>query len=318
MNFPTYKKIHAIGHRENADIFADPSDEIIIQEKIDGGNFRFCIVNNKIIFGSRTQQLTNDEGEDTNVAKGFTRCVQHVRDTLKDKDLKPFEGLIFYGECCIKHTINYDWEKIPPFLGFDIIDLESDKFEGHRAVQSMYYSLGLQNVPVIKICNAEDIKEINDDLVPISEFASSSNKDMKAEGIVFKNYSKQIMAKYVRNAFKEKNAEAFGGSPKYNKEGEFDDAEIVFKYCTNPRIDKTIFKLIDEGNTLDMTMTGTLIKRVIQDIYDENWSEILNSNYKLNLKNIRNLVALRCRTVLQQVMTNNALNEVKNEDNNKN
>jgi len=307
-NFSKYKKIYALGHDENKDIFTDPNDMIVIQEKIDGGNFRFMIHNGNIIFGSRTQQLTGDDGTDTNIAKGFTRCVNYVRERLSDKDLSVLEGYIFYGECCIKHTINYDWDKIPPFLGFDIYSLTLDKFYNYEQTKMLYEALTLPMVPLIKIVLAGEITTITDDMVPKSVYALESNKDTQAEGIVFKNYSKQIMGKYVRNAFKERNAEAFGGNPKYNKAGMFDDADIVFKYCTNPRIDKTIFKLVDEGHSLDMTMTGTLIKRVIKDIYEEEWSDILNSNYKIDLKNVRTLIAKRCCVVLQQVMTNNSLN----------
>lgn len=307
MNFPQYKKILRIGHEENKDIFSNPDDEIIVQEKIDGGNFRFTIINNNIIFGSRTQQLTSDEGEDTNVAKGFARCIAYVREKLKDKDLSKYSGVIFYGENCIKHTINYDWEKIPPFLGFDILDLNTNKFIHSRAVWVTYQDLGLPTVPLIKVCDAKDIIEITDDIVPISAYASPSSKDMKAEGVVFKNYDKQLMAKYVRDEFKERNTEAFGGHPKYNKEGVFDDTDMVFKYCTNHRIDKIVFKLVEEGNKLDMSMMGTLIKRTIQDIYEENWQEILMSNWKLDLKNVRNLVAKRCKNVLGQIITNNGL-----------
>ena len=40
---------------------------------------------------------------------------------------------------------------------------------------------------------AGDIIEINDDYVPQSEYYSPSNKDTKAEGIVFKNYDKQMI-----------------------------------------------------------------------------------------------------------------------------
>jgi hypothetical protein len=259
----------------------------------------------KVIFGSRTQQLTSDEGEDTNVAKGFTRCIAHVRDKLKDKDLSLYEGLIFYGENCIRHTIGYDWDKIPPFLGFDILS-ESGFYEYPR-VKLIYDSLGLDFVPVIKECKAKDITEINDSMVPKQAYPLASAIDQQAEGIVFKNYKKQIMAKYVRDAFKEKNSEAFGGNPKYNKIDDTDNAEFVFKYCTNPRIDKIIFSLINEGKQLDLKLMLELPRRVLMDIWEENWQEIRDSNWKLDLRNLRKRIPKRCVSVLQQVMVNNSL-----------
>ena len=305
MEFHKYRKIYTMGHDENKDIFSNPEDDIIIEEKIDGGNFRFMINDGKIIIGSRSQQLTDNEGQDANMNKMFLRCSNFVREKLKDKDLKLLEKRIFYGENCVKHTMNYDWEKMPPYLGFDIYCLENEKFLAEKRM--FFEALDLPVVPLIKKCKASEIKEINDDMVPISAYPFASSKDQKAEGIVFKNYNKQIFAKYVRDVFKEKNAEVFGGSPKYNKVDETNNAEFVFRYCTNPRIDKMIFKLIDEGMVLDLKMMAELPKRVLKDIYAEHWKEILESNWMLDFKSIRKLVPKRCLAVLQQVMVNNAL-----------
>ena len=53
-DFHKYGKIKQLGHKECEDIFSDPEANIVVQEKIDGGNFRFTIKNGIIIFGSRT------------------------------------------------------------------------------------------------------------------------------------------------------------------------------------------------------------------------------------------------------------------------
>jgi len=66
MEFSKYLKIKIAGHEDNKRIFSDPEDDIVVEEKIDGGNFRFYINKGNIIFGSRTQQLTSNEGEEDN------------------------------------------------------------------------------------------------------------------------------------------------------------------------------------------------------------------------------------------------------------
>ena len=38
-HFERYHKIKVLGDEDNKGIFDDPEDEIIIEEKIDGGNF---------------------------------------------------------------------------------------------------------------------------------------------------------------------------------------------------------------------------------------------------------------------------------------
>ncbi len=298
-----YPKIRALGYDENKDIFSDPEDTIYIQEKIDGGNFRFYVTSmGYIIFGSRTQQLTSNEGEDVNINKQFKRCVEHVREAFKKHRRNYNINHIYYGECCSSHTLVYDWDNIPPFLGFDVYDTKESKWcvtdPDHWKMD-----LGLEPVPEIEIARAVDIKEFTDKDVPITVYAPKSNPEQQAEGVVFKNYSKGIFAKFVREKFKEDNAIAFGGSPKYSED---DSGKIVLKYCTNARIDKNIFKLVDEGIKLDMPMMAHLPKKVTQDIYEEHWSDILNSNYSLDMRKVRKQITKRCLAVLKQVITNNA------------
>lgn len=307
MEFKKYDKIFTIGHEENKDIFSNPEDEIVIQEKIDGGNFRFYITEEgKIIIGSRTQQLTNDEGEDTNIHKMFVRCANFVREKLSGKELNKYSRLIFFGENCVKHTINYDWDRMPLFLGYDIYSFSLGKYLDYYDIKKIYDELGLEIVPLIAIKKVNEIGKIDESMIPVSKYALQSSKEQKAEGLVFKNYNKQLFSKIVLNEFKEKNAEVFGGSPKYNKDGDTNNADFIFKYCTNPRIEKIIFKELEKGKNLDMVLMGTIIKEVYLDIITEEWMEILTSNWILDLKKCRQLIAPRCRAVLQQMIINNA------------
>jgi hypothetical protein len=304
MEFSKYKKIYRIGHDETIGVL---EGNVYLQEKIDGGNFRFYVSeNNKIIFGSRTQQLTSNECEDSNVAKNFKRVVEYIREQTKDIDLSNYKNYIFYGEACFKHTINYDWENMPLFLGFDVFDTNLNLFLYPEISKEIFRELNLKFVPGLGIKSNFNPELINDDLVPESVYALKSSIDKQAEGIVIKNYDKQIFAKYVRDKFKERNAEAFGGNPKYNKIDDTNNADFVFKYSTNPRIEKVIMKQINSGHKLDMKLMGIIINGTYQDIIEEEWLEILNSNWKLDFKNIRKLIAKRCIAVLNQMITNNA------------
>lgn len=311
MEFPKYKKIKQLGDEENQDIFKDENDTIYIQEKVDGGNFRFIITKEgKIIFGSRTQQLTSDEGEDTNIQKNFMRCVNHVREMVWSNiditEAKEFSGLIFYGECMIKHTIGYDWENTPPFLGFDILYTNTGEFKDVDAMYEIYDDLGLSTVPLIKSIKASEVKEITDEDVPKSQYYAG-----QSEGIVFKNCDKQIYAKYVREKFKEKNREEFGHGKKF---AETDEDYFTAVYCTNARIEKIVFKLIDDGNELHLSLMSLLIKAVYKDIWEENWSEIVTTKHKtINFDKLKKSFTQRCFIVLKNIITNNALNNNKEE-----
>ncbi len=272
---------------------------------VHNSNFRFMIRDGNIIFGSRSQQLTSDEGEDTNIQKNFLRAVNFVRDKLllgsRAGEIKKYEGYIFYAECMVKHTMSYDWDRIPPLLGFDIYDIEKERYLKTDIAKAVFEGLGLSFVPIIKIITAGELKDINEEMIPISEYSLH-----QAEGIVFKNNDKQLMAKLVREKFKEKNRETFGGGKKYAKT---DEEYLVAVYCTNARIDKTIFKLMDDGEKLDMTMMSKLPTRVYKDIWEENWQEITNMKGKVvSFQSFKKKVTGRCLLVLKQVIVNNALN----------
>ncbi len=306
-----YPKIRELGDEENKDIFTSPDDEIIIQEKVDGGNIRFHIKDDgTIIFGSRNQQMTSDEGEDTNVSNNFNNCVRYVREILNknmDKiDLNRISNYIFFGECMVKHTINYNWQEIPPFLGFDVYDLEKEKFRGYREIKELYNMLGLETVPLVDIKKAKDIEQPSDEKVPNSKYISPSEEDQKAEGIIYKNYDKGIFAKYVRQKFREKNRYTFGSSKKHAKD---DNEFFLFQYCTNSRIDKCIFKILDEGNKLGMEIMGDLVNRVYKDIWEENWQEIAFSKRTIDTNTFKKSVSKRCLEVLKQMITNNQINQ---------
>ena len=309
-NFHKYLKIRTLGHDENKDIFLDPEDEICTQEKFDGCNLRYTFLDTNIIFGSRTQQLTSDIGEDTNVAKNFRRCLDYIREKvskLSQEYIKGMNGFIFYGECMVKHSIEYNWEVIPPFIGFDIYKIKDGVLLRWDIAQAIFHEMGFTFANIINVCKAKDIKTISEDDVPISKYPPLSNPTQKAEGIVLKNSSKQIYAKFVRTEFKEINANTFGGSPKYE---ESDTGKFCASYCTNPRIDKIIFKLLDEGHELDLPLMKYLPTQVYRDIMEEHGEDLLYSKKTIDFRKIKDIVTKRCLSVLRQVITNNSFNPI--------
>jgi hypothetical protein len=295
-DFLKYPKIFPFGNEECEGIFSDPDDIIVGEEKIDGANTRFTIINGKILFGSHNRELVLPEED-----KFFKRFVQHIKSKVTPKP--ELEGYIFYGEMCVKHTINYDWDKIPPYLGFDVFDLNKKAFLDHLGARRMFIDIGLGFVPVLWVKKVSELGEISEEMIPHSQYW-----DGTAEGVVFKNYKKQMMTKIVAEQFKEKNKEVFGLSKKQAR-ATGDEEIIVATYCTNPRIDKKVFELILEGHELGMPMMQELPHRVQQDVYEENWHEILSSNYTINLREVRKLITKRCLAVLKTIITNNELGD---------
>ena len=293
-----YPKIHPLGADENKDIFLVPDDEIIMEEKVDGANFRFVMRDGRIIFGSRTQSIGDSEQE---IGGNWKRCVEYLKEKLTGKNLP--SNLMFVGECMVQHSIAYDWERVPPYLGIDVMDLSTGQYLTYNEKKTMFENLDLNIVPLIGVMPVSHLlktyPKFEDSMVPKSNYYPGP-----AEGIVFKNYSKQLMAKYVTDKFKEVNRETFGGGKKF---AENDDERIVAMFCPNSRIDKIIFKMLDEGYKLEMQMMAELPRRVIQDIMEENWKEICMSTWSVNFRNTRKKITNRCVSVLKQIMTNQAL-----------
>jgi hypothetical protein len=300
MTFRTYPKIKTLGNEENADIFLSPEDQIVIQEKMDGANFRFMKSSEGyLMFGSRTQML--QENGDHQYQKAFNQAISFIKSKLDSRLDEVPSGLIFFGENMVRHTLDYQWDKIPRFLGFDIYIIAEERFMPFQDAERLYIKLGLPTVPVLQVTQAKHITAWTDDHVPNSAYAPH-----KAEGVVFKNYDKGIFAKFVRQEFKEKNADVFGNASVKHADGE--EAKFVAAYCTNARIDKAIFKLVDEGNKLELPLMKLLPNRVWTDIWEEEWRDITNGVMKsIDFKEARRKITKRCLAVLQQVIANNAL-----------
>lgn len=284
-----YPKIFALDKEETEGLL---DGKLIIQEKIDGGNFRFMFKDDLMIVGSRTQVL-DDSNENITA---WERVIKYLSEQTKDKKK---EGVIFFGEAILRHTLNYDFDKMPAFLGFDVWDIDKEVFLPYKKVVKLFKQYNIELCPFIKEgVWGKDLSE-KDLEIPRSKYV-----DNWAEGIMIKNYKKQIFGKVVSDKFKEENKQIFGGSKKWAK----DDAEyFTLSYCTNSRIDKAIFKEIDSGAKLELKLMSVIPKIVYADIWEENWRDISKTNKTVDMKRFRKLVTNRCLNVLKQMITNQNL-----------
>lgn len=286
-----YPKIFRIGTEETKEILTEPDDCIYIEEKIDGANVRFQIQGGELVLGSRNVILDEPKHQ-------WSKIYDYLFQRFKKMELINEDGLIcipnsyvFFGEFCIKHSINYDWEKMPLFLGFDIWDEEKGIFLSAEKARYIFSKIGLEFVPIVDILQVREISKIDENMIPMSKFYNG-----KAEGIVLKNYNKQIFAKFVTESFKEVNKKTFGGSKKTASD---DNEKFVFEYATNRRIEKMIYRLINEENEdLHMKMMKKLPSAVFEDIFHEEISSIKRKNYTINFKTINKMITNRCRNVL--------------------
>lgn len=291
---------------ETDGVFAE--GEIVVQEKLDGANFRFCLEDNlsdeyhtdwrDIVCGSRNVAYKNPEDE----SNQFGDTIEYLRDNVDADTVRSiqdeFGELTFFGESMENpHTIKeYDFGEIPLFIGFDIWQHDEGRFLPQEEAEHLFDRLGLDVSPVIDIVRAEAWDDYEFE-VPESQYG-----DVQAEGVVFKNHSTDTYAKFVRADFKERNNKSFNSKPKEST----DAVKLSRSYITNARIEKTAHKLVDEGpyDSLQMEMMEELPEAVIRDMASEEAGTIfMEERYdELDIGEFRSDVASRCAEVLKGML----------------
>jgi hypothetical protein len=291
-----YPKIHYVGSDETEGIFNYPDDEIVIQEKFDGANFRFWVEDGQLKFGSRNVDYV--EGGD------WTKQIDYLKEKLSGATLDV--DLVYCGEATKKHSLDYRWNELPPIIGFDVIHKDTGLPLGYSFARDEFKRLGLDFINVVWVGSAREWK----DLDPTPFMESSAYRQGKPEGIVIKNYchnnvyGRPLFAKIVTDQFQEKKAAKFGQACV-----KMDDTPyIVETYVTEARIRKLILALRDEGQSLERKMMGSLIKRTIHDVLEENIIDIwLDKKVSaIDFKLMAKLVPQKCLDTLDKVMREHA------------
>jgi len=298
-----YCDIERLGHEENDSIFAYPGDELIIEEKVDGGNGSFFVEDGLIHMCSRNRDLTTDRDEKT-----FSKERKFLYNLLGIKELNP--DYIYYGEWGMKHTISY--ESLPGFIGFDIrvktnMTGGDGDFLSYDAMKKEYDRLGIETVQLLDKVKVESfLKKKPEDYITKSKYYNGL-----MEGIVIKNYERknvwgrQMFAKIVREEFKEQNHATFGNIKKDNNN---EAAQIVDVFITNARIKKTIDKLIIEGGQkLGMELMQVLPVKIIEDVLKEETPTILKEYKVIDTRTLKSLTAKKCVNVIHQIINERAI-----------
>jgi hypothetical protein len=167
---------------------ADAADELFegghlwIQEKVDGAHLRFQLRASGVLrFGDRDRTYDPDE-----IPTPYEHAVRHVRRNL-DRDalraaVDDVESVVFFGEATHRRTIDYDWDRLPSFLGFDVWSGTREAFLPPDAVERIFSRLGLRPVNAFE----KEVRAVDFD--PDSyEIPASAWYDGPPEGVVVRN-----------------------------------------------------------------------------------------------------------------------------------
>ena len=309
MTHVKYCDIERLNTPENASMFDHPDDEIVIEEKVDGGNGCFWLEDGVLHTASRSRDLVAERDEKT-----FHLQQKWLKTHLADKIEKINPNFRYYIEWMQKHTIAYGKYEdgsfvkgnIPHVIGLDIMPIEgafgrTPHYLGRKAKEDAFEAL---EIPCVALKGVYKVKELNEERYKTLT-ATSAYYSGKPEGIVLKNYGRenvwgrQMFAKIVLDEFKEANRAVFGGIKKDTS----DTIKIVEAYCTPARIRKKILSLTQEGGqTLDRKLMHVLPLAVAKDIFKEESDAIMRECRDISIGTMKQLVAKRCLIEIAAMM----------------
>jgi hypothetical protein len=271
MILPSYPKVWNLGHPHISELLLDP---VIIQEKIDGSQISFGMINGRLEFRSHRAEIYRE-------APGmFALGVEAIM--LLSGSLRP--GWIYRGEFLAKPKHNgLTYDRVPEkhVILYDITTGVETYLEP-AALHREAARLGLECVPLLDhlpdgVLTVEGLTRLLD--------TTSILGGAKIEGIVIKNYhrfseqdGKVLMGKYVSEKLKELNKESWkAGNP---QQGDILTG-LVTMLATERRWAKAVEARRDSGQLEYAPQDiGPLIHAVQADVEKECEAEIKAALFK--------------------------------------
>ena len=258
-----YSKVYTLGHRNILGILDNP---VIVQEKIDGSQISFGIIDGELSIRSRGADIYYIDPP-----KMFKKAVEQI--LRRYNDLRP--GYIYRGEYLSKpkhNTLAYERTPIDNIILFDIDKNGLCNYLSPRQMQDESTRIGFEFVPLLYQGKAT--------LELLKSFLGTPSilGGQTIEGVVAKNYEmfttdkKVAMAKIVDPTFQEKHQKSW----KKNNPTRSDIVErIIETYRTETRWNKALQHLKEDDKILgEPKDIGNLIAEVKRDVLEECEEEI--------------------------------------------
>lgn len=271
----SYPNVYQIGHSAIKDIF---NGDVIIEEKIDGSQFSFGVVDGELICRSKNKEQIIDAPD-----KMFSKAVDTIVE-LKDILTPNWIYRCEYLDKPKHNALAYDRVPNRNLILFDIsTGIEEYMSPEQKRIEAD--TIGLECVPLMFQGKVTDFEMFKEFLARKSVLGGQI-----VEGVVVKNYSlftkekKVAMGKYVREEYKEVQQ---GEWKKNNPSGKEFVALLIEKYTTPARWMKAVQHLKEqgllEGSPKDI---GLLMKEVPNDVLKECEQEIKDELFKHFWKSI--------------------------------
>lgn len=294
------KKYHSIvryGHRSTREVL-NRGDQIIIQEKVDGANASFAVVDGELKCWSRNRELSM-----SNTLEGF--YVWAKQNIEVDKLL---EGVVYFGEWTAQHKVVYEGYAKQFFL-YDIYNLHLEEYVSFSMVRDEAKRLGLNLIPVFFEGEFESFEQLMS-YVGRTELNGKLGQEVSGEGIVVKNvdyrdrFGKQMFVKLVVDKFAEVQMQKAPKDPKKK----FTPEELKVRECiTSPRVEKQLFKMIEEGlldRDYGVEDMGKILKHVSPLVAEDILKEEMDEFPYLTVKDVQTFMCKVLPLVIKDIIKN--------------
>ena len=251
----------------------EPGDVIQISTKIDGANasISFDETTGKLEVFSRTNLLT-----EPGALRGFYDYIKTKVEPLVEK-WDGYKNLVFFGEWCVGHTVQYNKDWYNKWRIYDIYDRPTQNYLPQDMVKTLCKNIGLEYIeelyygPFISWDHCR------------SFIGKSTAYGPSQEGIVIKNQTKlyaekpggPVYIKIVDEKFKEHMANK--GHKQKTEDPEAVAAkkraeELIATVVTEARVKKMVLKLVDEGIVpaeLQPKDMGAVMKHLPKRVFDD-------------------------------------------------
>jgi hypothetical protein len=270
----SYPSVYALGHKAISGLF---DNQVIVEEKVDGSQFSFGIINGEYVCRSHKKQMIVDAPEQM-----FIQAIENT----KNLDMRP--DWIYRGEFLGKpkhNTLNYGRVPKNNVILFDVMTAPETYLPYPEKVEEAQ-RLGLECVPLLYEGRVENFEMFKGFLEKVSILGATT-----IEGVVIKNYQlftqekKVAMGKYVSEAFKEIHDKDWKDRNPTGK-----DLVLILseKYHSEARWRKAILHLREEGKLENSPKDiGLLIREIPADVLKECEDEIKDALFKHFLPNIQ-------------------------------
>lgn len=289
MGVPKYPKIRRVGHEKTKGILDDPTDFVVIQEKVDGSNFRFWLEDGEIRFGSRRVDYVDEKNYEE-----WAKAIEYIKSKVNPEDLR--EDFIYVGEFIRPHTVQYDFDSAPPFVGFDILNRWTGDVVHYLISYAEFDSLGL---PFVNTYFVGEAGLITDVLIEELKKKKSAYGAEVQEGVVLKNYSRNIFAKSVNPEFLEDFKKKFRDKVKPKMTAE---AKVVERFITPARVNKIITRIYEDKGSVSAENIPQILRDTVNDMLEEEILTIANEMriQELNFKKLRKKASKKIMSIVRE------------------